>query len=183
MILKTEELSHITINHLNSVMMKIVYLMICFLLVSGLSLGNGMFEGKVTSVIDGNTIEVTNDAEETIRIILSGIDSPELTQEFGEEAKRYLEKLVLKKEVTVQIEGKDRKGNPLGVVWVKGKLDARVELLKEGLAWTAEKNPSPELEAHRAWAQEKGKGLWKKSDPTPPWVFRRQHSMLQPKSS
>lgn len=144
---------------------------------------NGTFDGKVTSVIDGNTVEVTNDANEIVKIILSGIDSPELTQDFGEEAKRYLEKLLLKKEVTVQIEGKDRKGNPLGVVLVKGKLDARIELLKEGFAWTSEKDPHPELEAHRTTAREKGKGLWQKADPTPPWIYRRQQSMLQPKSS
>jgi micrococcal nuclease len=164
-------------------MMKISILGVSFLLVSGVSFANGAFDGKVTSVIDGNTIEVTNNEKETVRIVLAGIDSPELSQEFGEEAKLYLEKLVLKKEVTVQIEGKDRKGTPLGVVWVKGKLDARIELLKEGLAWTAEKNPSPELEIHRTSAQEKGKGLWKHSEPTPPWIYRRQQSMLQAKSS
>jgi micrococcal nuclease len=182
-ILKNQELNNLTIEHLRSLMIKLSSIMIFCLFVSALSLANGTFDGKVTSVIDGNTIEVTNDEKETIRIILAGIDSPELTQEFGEEAREYLEKLVLKKEVTVQIEGKDRKGNPLGVVWVKGKLDARIELLKEGLAWTAEKDPSPELEAPRTSAREKGKGLWKKSDPTPPWIHRRKQSMLQPKGS
>jgi endonuclease YncB( thermonuclease family) len=66
---------------------------------------------------------------------------------------------------------------------MKGELDPRVELLKQGLAWTSEKDPIPELESHRNEAQQKGKGLWKNDNPTPPWIFRRQQSMMQPKSS
>jgi endonuclease YncB( thermonuclease family) len=114
---------------------------------------------------------------------LAGIDSPELTQEYGEKAKKYLEKMLLEKKVIVHFQGKDRKGNKLAVVLLKGEIDARIELLKEGLAWTSEKDPLPELEVHRTEAQEKGRGLWKEENPTPPWTYRRQQSMLQPKSS
>ncbi|MBT1701178.1 thermonuclease family protein [Fulvivirgaceae bacterium PWU4] len=146
------------------------------------ALANDSMPGKVVSVVDGNTIEMHGSDQEKYIIVLAGIDSPELTQKYGEEAKRYLEKLLLQKEVTVHFQGKDRKGNYLAVV-LKGKIDARVELLKEGLAWTAEKDPLPELEAHRTAAQEKGRGLWKEENPTPPWIHRRQQSTMQPKSS
>jgi micrococcal nuclease len=139
--------------------------------------------GKVVSVIDGNTIEVLSSDNETRKILLAGIDSPELTQEFGEKAKKYLEKIVYRKEVSVILQGKDRKGNYLAIVIVKGNIDPRVELLKEGLAWTSESDPLPELEAHRLTAVEKGKGLWKEENPIPPWTYRRQQSMMQPKSS
>jgi micrococcal nuclease len=138
--------------------------------------------GKVVSVIDGNTIEVLGSDNETRKILLAGIDSPELTQEFGEKAKRYLEKMVYLKEVHITLQGKDRKGNYLAIVIVKG-IDPRVELLKEGLAWTSEIDPLPELEVHRLTAAEKGKGLWREENPTPPWTYRRQQSMMQPKSS
>lgn len=143
---------------------------------------NDSMPGKVVSVVDGNTIEMHGSDQEKYIIVLAGIDSPELTQAYGDEAKRYLEKLLLQKEVTVHFQGKDRKGNYLAVV-LKGKMDARVELLKEGLAWTAEKDPLPDLEAHRTTAQEKGRGLWKEENPTPPWIHRRQQSTMQPKSS
>jgi micrococcal nuclease len=56
-------------------------------------------------------------------------------------------------------------------------------LLKEGLAWTAEKNPIPELEEYRIKAKEKERGIWKQENPTPPWIYRRQQSMMQAKSS
>jgi endonuclease YncB( thermonuclease family) len=143
---------------------------------------NGI-NAKVIRIIDGNTLEVSSKDKETYKIVLAGIDSPELTQEYGDKAMRLLEKLLEKEDVVVFFQGKDRKGNYIGVVLVNGKRDPRIELLKEGLAWTAEKNPLPELETHKNEAQEKGKGLWKDDNPTPPWIYRRQQSMMQPKSS
>jgi len=137
---------------------------------------------RVVSVIDGNTLEIVGNDNEKQKILLAGIDSPELTQEYGEKARKFLEKMTLEKTVTVQITGKDRTGTPLAIVMIENK-DARLELLKEGLAWTAERNPLPNLEEIRAKAQEKGKGLWKQESPTPPWTHRREQSMLQPKSS
>ena len=137
---------------------------------------------KVISVIDGNTIEVVKGPADTCVVVLAGVDSPELAQEYGDKAKKYLEKLLIKEEVSIRFTGKDRKGNYLAVV-MKGEVDPRVELLKQGLAWTAERDPLPELEVHKSEAQQKGKGLWKQENPTPPWIFRRQQTMMQPKSS
>lgn len=139
--------------------------------------------GKVVAVVDGNTLEISGTDNETIRITLLGVDSPELEQEFGIEAKNYLEKLVLKKDVVVELKGKDRKGNFLGVVKINGKVDAGIELLKAGLAWTDEKNPDNALEGYRMWAQKKEKGLWKQANPVPPWKYRREQSMAAAKSS
>jgi Mg-chelatase subunit ChlI len=54
--------------------------------------------------------------------------------------------------------GKDRFGDYLAVVKINGKVDPRIELLKNGLAWTAEKNPADALEQYRLEAQQKRKG-------------------------
>ena len=155
-----------------------------FLITIGFSTANAeeILKGKVVNVIDGNTFELITEDNETYKIMLFGVDSPELEQEFGEKAKKLLEKLLLNKNITAKIQGKDRKGTRLGITEANGATDARVELLQAGLAWTAERNPIQELEVIREKAQEKGKGLWKESEPTPPWIFRRQQSMLQPKS-
>ena len=139
--------------------------------------------GKVITVIDGNTLEVIGDDNETIKVSLIGIDCPELGQEYGEKARKFMEKMVLEKNVTIVLQGKDRWGNYLAVVTLHKSVDPRVELLKEGLAWTAEKNPIPELEEHKERARGKNKGLWKQENPTAPWIYRRQQTMLQPKSS
>ena len=140
-------------------------------------------QGKVVAVLDGNTLQIVCRDAQTYVIQLMGVDSPELSQEYGEESKRYLEKIALGRKVTVSIEGKDRRGNPLAIVMVNGKRDLRVDLLEEGLAWTSEKNPQPALEECRTRAENKGLGLWKQSNPTPPWTYRRQQSMLEPKTS
>jgi endonuclease YncB( thermonuclease family) len=138
--------------------------------------------GKVIAVIDGNTLEVAA-KDQVHKILLAEIDCPELGQQYGDAARELLEKLVLEKEVTITIKGKDRLGNQVGVVMVKGKKDPRVDLLQHGLAWTAEKNPNAELESLKIAAKEKSKGLWRQEDPVPPWTYRRQQTMQQPKSS
>ncbi len=162
--------------------MKKVLSLINLLLVSFISQANDQTIGKVVTVIDGNTVEVIGADNETYKLLLNGIDCPELEQEYGAKAKRALEKLVLEKNVLIRIQGKDRLGNRLGVIIVEGKEDPRFELLKEGLAWTSEKNPIEELEILKEKAREKNKGLWKEEKPTPPWIFRRQQTMLQTKS-
>ncbi|SRR5258706_12635160 len=158
-------------------------LMLC----AGLILGtNGFAEdlaGKVMTVIDGNTFEIITNDNESYKIMLYGIDCPELGQDFGDKAKKFLKKMILDKNVNVKIQGKDRWGNRLGVILIDGKTDPRQELLEAGLAWTAERNPILELEAIKEKARNMSKGLWKEQDPTPPWIFRRQQSMAQPKSS
>jgi endonuclease YncB( thermonuclease family) len=152
------------------------------LLLSSVMLQAEVIAGKVVTVIDGNTVEIFTPENETYKILLFGIDCPELGQEYGKKAKRYLEKLILNKEVRVEIQGIDRWGNRLGIILFEG-IDPREELLQEGLAWTSEKNPIEAFELMKEKSKEKGKGLWKEQNPTPPWIFRRQQTMTQLKTS
>ena len=154
-------------------------------LASTFARANDEVNAKVTAVLDGNTIQVSCFCEDNDirKVSLVGIDGPELGQEFGEEARKFLEKMILQKDVKVQFQGKDRFGNYLAVVKINGKVDPRIELLKSGFAWTSEKNPSEALERYRLDAQQKKKGLWKQENPVPPWTYRRQQSTLRPKSS
>ncbi len=163
--------------------MKRVMSLMVVLMVVFMGWANDNIIGKVVSVIDGNTLEVIGEDNEIYKILLHGIDCPELEQEYGEKAKKALEKLVLEKKVLVKLQGRDRLGNRLGVIMIEGEEDPRFELLKEGLAWTSEKNPIEELETIKEKAREKNRGLWREDSPTPPWIFRRQQSMMQPKSS
>lgn len=142
------------------------------------------FVGKVVNVVDGNVVEVVTGNNDQYRITLAGIDCPELSQDFGDKAKKVLEKLMLNKEVKVSLSGKDRWGNYVGIVLIaKNDLDPRIKLLEEGLAWTAERNPSPDLEALRLDAKKRGEGLWEDADAIAPWIYRRQQTMMQAKSS
>lgn len=153
------------------------------ILISNTAYADDEVEGKVTAVLDGNTVEISCSDSDVRKVLLAGIDSPELDQEFGEDAKRFLAKIILKKNVVVQFKGKDRFGNHLAVVKIKGKIDPRIELLKNGFAWTSEKDPVKALEQYRVEAQRNRRGLWKQENPVPPWTYRRQQTMLAPKSS
>ncbi len=146
-------------------------------------LAGDTLSGKVKSVIDGNTLEIEGENKEIHTVQLAGIDSPELGQDYGSQSKSHLEKLALQKNVVVSFVGKDRWGNQQATVMVDGTVDIRLELLKEGLAWTAERNPLPELESVKELARKSTRGLWRQDNPTPPWVFRRQQTMLQVKGS
>ncbi len=161
--------------------MKITVLTSCLWL-AGLVTFAEELKGKVVAVLDGNTIEILADDNDTYKIMLYGIDCPELEQSFGEAAREKAEKIFMNKEVSVTLMGKDRWGTRLGIVWVKGT-DPRLQILSEGLAWTAERNPETELERVKEQAREKKLGLWSEEEPLAPWVFRRQQTMLVPKSS
>lgn len=159
-----------------------------FCLLFGMVLGGALanpteIAGKVISVIDGNTIEFQSADNDVFKFVLSGIDAPELSQEFGEEAKRFLEKILAGEEAIITVEGKDRHGNRVGTLKYGKDKDPRQELLERGLAWTTEKNPKPEFEILKEAAKSHEKGLWEQPNPTPPWTFRRQQTMLTAKSS
>jgi micrococcal nuclease len=163
-------------------MKTLIFSILTALMLSGVDLAEEV-KGKVVSVIDGNTFQVRDQNKKMHKIVLKGIDCPELEQEYGPEAKKFLEKLILHKEVTIYDRGKDKLGNPLVDVKIKGVKDPRVDLLKEGLAWPAEKNTRSDLEYLRESAQLRGKGLWKQNNPTPPWVYRREQSLSTRKNS
>ncbi len=153
------------------------------LLIPMFAWSNEVISGNVMTVVDGNTVVVILEDQSTYKIVLYGIDCPELGQDYGDAARRYLEKLLLDRTVTVEMKGKDRRGTRLGVVIPEGGADPRYKLLKEGLAWTTEVNRIPELEGLKEKARAKAKGLWEQDHPTPPWTFRRQQTMLQTKWS
>ena len=161
--------------------MKKMIVFVLAVVLSSMVYAENELSGKVISVPDGNTIEVFANDNESYMIMLYGIDSPELSQEYGAKAQKFLQKIILNKKVTIKIQGKDRWGNRLGVILIDGKIDPRLELLEAGLAWTAERNPLEELESVKEKAREQGKGLWKEKDPTPPWIYRREQTMLEPK--
>jgi micrococcal nuclease len=142
---------------------------------------DAIINAKVISVLDGNTLEVLTQDERKLKVLLYGIDSPELGQNFGKEAKIYLEGLVLNKEVAMETQGKDSFGNHVVIIIVENRVDLSVELLKQGLAWTSEKDVPKDLEPYRTWAQRKGRGLWQEQNPIAPWMYRRQQAMQKPK--
>ena len=70
--------------------------------------------GKVVKVADGDTVTVLDSTNTQHRIRLTGIDTPEMGQPFGNAAKKHMTTLVAGKMVMVEYEKSDRFGRILG---------------------------------------------------------------------
>ncbi len=155
-------------------------LVVCF--VAEYSFAQEKIHGFVKEVIDGNTLIIRTADREDYKVLLHGIDSPEPGQHYADQSRKMLEHLILNKAITIVFHGKDRFGNRLGEIRIDGAPDPRHELVKAGLAWTSEKALIAELETLKEEARQKNLGLWQEANPTAPWIYRRQQSMVEAKS-
>ncbi|MCG8387603.1 MAG: thermonuclease family protein [Cytophagales bacterium] len=160
--------------------MKVVYILGFMLCLHALQAQE--FSSKIINVIDGNTFEIIDPSKETVKVMLSEVDAPELAQEHGEEARQFSEKLLLKKKVKVEFKGKDFLGNKLAKVTLKNDQDVGYILLENGWAMVKERTKNKKFLALQSKAKNDKLGLWVTENPTTPWVFRRQQTMIQAKS-
>ena len=100
-----------------------------------LSVSAETLEGLVTRITDGDTltIQVGNASH---RIRLSEIDTPEMGQSWGKEAKAALVAKVNGAVIKVTVVDTDRYGR-VGKVWLDER-DINRELVREGHAWVYE---------------------------------------------
>ena len=163
------------------VMMKHILLTLFGL--TGLSLpafGEGTFNGKVTSVTDGDTLTVAVADGKTFRIRLKGIDAPEKDQAFGDKAKAALSALVMGKQVRVNWSGYDDYQRLLATIY-SGSTSINRQLIAEGWAWHYvfyDKNP--QLNAAQTRARATRKGLWSGRNPIAPWDWRKKSKTNRP---
>jgi endonuclease YncB( thermonuclease family) len=131
------------------------------------------FEGKVISVLDGDTIEVLHDKKPE-RIRLYGIDCPEKGQPFGQKAKQATSALLFGKDVKIESHGTDKHRRTLGTLF-DGNLNVNQQLVKDGWCWWFSKYVPKDavLKQLEQEAKDAKKGLWADSDPVPPWLYRR----------
>ena len=89
--------------------------------------------GKVTRIIDADTIEVRV-ATGSMRVRLHAIDAPELDQPWGPEATQALSRMILGKKVELEPFEQDRYDRLVATVFV-GKVDVNSDLVRLGHAW------------------------------------------------
>lgn len=130
----------------------------------------------VIKVKDGDSIilRYPNSIEKEARLF--GIDAPEYNQAYGKQAKRALEKLVLKKSVLVVKKDTDRYQREIVILYRESdRMDVNLELVKVGSAWVY-----TQYQDNKIWgsaenkARQQALGLWGLNDPVPPWVWRRK---------
>ena len=134
--------------------------------------------GQVVSVADGDTITVLDADKVQHKIRLAGIDAPEKKQSFGNRSKESLSELAYDKAVTVETDKRDKYGRQAGKVLVNGQ-DVNLVQVERGMAWfyrqyQREQSPNDRklYEAAEDAAKAGRRGLWRDTDPVPPWEFR-----------
>lgn len=130
--------------------------------------------GTVITVIDGDTITVSDAASKHYRVRLAGVDAPEAKQAFGLESARSLAALCHRKAAKVEWMEKKRRVH-FGQVTC-GDKDAAAEQVRRGMAWVSPRQMTagsalPELEAY---ARLRKVGLWADEKPVPPWEWRKE---------
>jgi endonuclease YncB( thermonuclease family) len=131
--------------------------------------------GPVISVHDGDTLTVLHQ-QQPVRVRLSGVDSPEINQPFGPEARAFTADLALGQTVTVVVEGTDRYRRVVASVVLPGGRTLNHEIVAAGLAWwSREFAPCDSaLETLESDARRQRRGLWAGEVPAPPWQWRKQ---------
>ncbi|HGW2061782.1 TPA: thermonuclease family protein [Klebsiella pneumoniae] len=162
--------------------MKLNYIVIFTLLFSCSSFANNLV-GKVTRVIDGDTIEVKTLPEKIlvyeipIRVRLINIDAPEKKQAYGRWSKEQLKALLAGQSVTVSYTQTDRYGRVLGRVVTANGTEANRQQVLKGAAWVYDRyNTDNSLPALQREAQTQKRGLWADNQPIPPWEWRHKNN-------
>ena len=173
--------------------MKIYLLTILQLLLLTCSAYAGrMVEGMVKAVYDGDTILLTTREESRLKVRLYGIDAPETKkpdqpgQPYGEISKRTLMYKIIGRRVTAEIIDIDQYKRAVAVIRYSGK-DINREMVAEGLAWAYRQYLQGPYESEyineETRARSRRAGLWRESNPQPPWEFRRANKGHKKNSS
>ncbi|MGN0866221.1 MAG: thermonuclease family protein [Oligosphaeraceae bacterium] len=144
-------------------------------------------QAVVIRVADGDTIDVRDRQGTVTRIRFYGVDAPESSQEFGGDARRYVSKSLIKREVRVEGRNRDQYGRLVGRVFLDGR-DFCLEMIRHGMAWCyAQYCDDPAYMAAQEEARKAGRGLWaaerRGEPPMAPWEFRRAHPRREKKTA
>lgn len=144
------------------------------LLIHTTSVFADIYEGRVVSVLDGDTLIALLKTNEQIRIRLAEIDAPEKSQPFGQVSKQSLSDICFGKHAIVQKVDIDRYGRTVGKVSCDN-INANKEQVQRGLAWAYVKyvHDKSILDLETI-ARNKNQGLWIDPNPIPPWEWRHK---------
>lgn len=134
----------------------------------------------VSSVIDGDTLFVNHNGQKE-KVIMYGIDCPELGQQSGAEAKQFTDACCWHKDVVLEVKGRDKFNRLVCVVLLSDGANLNQELVKRGLAWWSDKfapNDADLKRLHEA-AKEGKVGLWAAPNPVAPWIYRNGDKSVQ----
>ena len=128
---------------------------------------------RVTRLRDGDSFDVRR-GNETVRVRVFGVDSPERGQPWSTKARQFTADLVGNREVLIRVKDRDKYGRVVGIVILADGRSLVEELVRAGLAWHYKFfSNDPTLARLESEAKAARRGLWTDPHPVPPWEFRR----------
>ena len=149
-----------------------VRLMLLAALLFALNAQAATLHGRVTHVVDGDTLDVIV-KETRVRVRLLDIDAPEHAQPYGLRSRQSLIALCGGEPAQIDGDKHDRNGRMLAHVRCNGT-DAGAEQVRQGMAWVFVRYAPADspLYAIEAEARAARRGLWATAQPVPPWQWR-----------
>jgi len=157
--------------------------MLVFLMYSDAFAGR-IIEGIVKAVYDGDTLLLATREESRLKVRLYGIDAPETRkpdlpgQPFGTIARRTLMYKVMGRRVQAELVDIDQYKRAVAVVRYNGR-DINREMVSEGLAWAYRRHLEGPYTSEYISGENQARsiraGLWRDSNPQPPWDFRKSN--------
>jgi endonuclease YncB( thermonuclease family) len=135
----------------------------------------GVFYGPLVRVKDGDSL-VAKVQGVAMEIRLAEIDSPELNQPYGRDAKQALASLASGRQLVIMPFDTDRYGRTVAHVW-NGATHLNAEMVKRGAAWFySEYARSATLYEVEQEARSAKRGLWALplKERIEPWLWREQ---------
>ena len=141
-------------------------------------------EYRLVHASDGDSFRLRDDKNRELHVRLYGVDAPENGQRFGKESRAHLLELMQGKTVRLKTLYKDNYKRSVAIVYLcrNGVLDERSinqRQIQAGMAWVYDYFCTSDIcntwKLEEAMAQAQKIGLWKDSNPTPPWQWRRSH--------
>jgi endonuclease YncB( thermonuclease family) len=159
------------LNRKADLMQKLKLLVVFFLL--SITVFTQTITGNVSYVSDGDTLHLVSNGEK-YKIRFYGVDSPESSQDYGLESKEFVMKRVSGKTVKVQVMDTDRYGRKVGKIYYGSGKYLNEEVVRAGYAWHYRQYAPNDSDIKQAEATARSSkiGLWKSSNPTPPWEYR-----------
>ncbi len=139
------------------------------------------FIAMVNNVHDGDTVRVTDNHGQMLRVRMAFIDAPETTQAYGIASRDALRQMIDKQSIRVQVIDTDQYGRKVARLIINGR-DVNLAQVEQGNAWHyqsfAKKNQETSdytrYETAQSHAQSHKIGLWKGKNPLAPWKYRQQ---------
>lgn len=148
------------------------YILILYFILTTLVVSSQSYNGTIIRVIDGDTY-VFQTLEGSFTVRMYGTDAPERDQPFSKESADFL-KQYLNKDAIVKINGTERYGRRLGILFVNDQ-DINLLSITGGYAWHFKRYSSDKdyaLAEEFAWKNRLG--LLGLPNPVPPWNWRKK---------